>query len=72
MLGTFWLAVHTVLRLCQDSDRALALVGRRLVLAQGLYAASAAVALLSPEAAIGALALVQLFFVVSPRLPWRV
>ncbi len=138
MLGTFWLAVHTLLRLCQDSDRGLVwaclaflffvttlpfaasvladhvhlalavglywfnlamlgaclawqlahvvraglvddasrpgvvLVGRRLVLAQGLYAVAAAVAALSPEAAIGALALVQLFFVVSPRLPWRV
>lgn len=137
MLGTFWLALHTVLDLCHDSDRALVwavlaflffvttlpftasvlaehshlaaavvvywlnlaalgatlgwvvthagsglvaperrdgltLVRRRLVLAQALYAVAALVVLVSPVASIVALALVQLFFVVSPRLPVRV
>jgi uncharacterized membrane protein len=136
MLGTFWLAEHTLLRQCGDSDRPLVwgcllflffvttlpftasvladhtdlalavglywfnlamlgatlawqvvhavragldrdhaaflLVRRRLVLAQALYAVAALLALASPPVAIGALALVQLFFVVSPRLPWRV
>jgi uncharacterized membrane protein len=136
MLGTFWLAEHTLLRQCDDSDRplvwgclaflffvttlpftasvladhtdlalavglywlnlamlgaclgwqlvhavragldheraAFVLVRRRLVLAQALYAVSALLALASPQLAIGALALTQLFFVVSPRLPWRV
>jgi len=137
MLGTFWLAVHAVLGLCERSDRALAwavlaflffvttlpftasvladhahlwlavilywlnlaalgatlgwmvvhaghglvgddrrdgltLVRRRLVLAQALYALAALLVLLSPVASIVGLALVQLFFVVSPRLPVRV
>jgi uncharacterized membrane protein len=137
MLGTFWLAVHAVLELCERSDRTLAwavlsflffvttlpftasvladhahlwlavvlywlnlaalgaalawmvihaghglvgadrsdgltLVRRRLVLAQTLYALAALVVLLSPVASIIALAVVQLFFVVSPRLPVRV
>lgn len=137
MLGTFWLAVHAVLELCERSDRTLAwavlaflffvttlpftasvladhthlwlavilywlnlaalgatlawmvllagrglvaadrldgltLVRRRLVLAQALYALAALVVVVSPVASIVALAVVQLFFVVSPRLPVRV
>ena len=137
MLGTFWLALHTVLELCDRSDRMLAwavlsflffvttlpftasvladhvhvplavvlywlnlaalgttlawlvvharadlvepqhapamsLVRRRLVLAQTLYAVAALVTFASPVAAIVGLALVQLFFIVSPRLPFRV
>jgi uncharacterized membrane protein len=137
MLGTFWLALHTVLELCDRSDRTLAwavlgflffvttlpftasvladhvhvplavvlywlnlaalgialawlvqharahlllpehqsamiLVRRRLVLAQALYAVAALVTFASPVAAIVALAAVQAFFIVSPRLPVRV
>jgi uncharacterized membrane protein len=137
MLGTFWLALHTVLELCDRSDRTLAwavlgflffvttlpftasvladhvhvplavvlywlnlaalgatlgwlvlharahlvepqrvpamgLVRRRLVLAQTLYAVAALITFVSPVGAIVALALVQLFFIVSPRLPFRV
>jgi len=137
MLGTFWLALHAVLDLCEESDRTLAwavlsflffvttlpfaasvladhthlwlavilywfnlaclgvalawmvlhagrrlvpserrdglvLVRRRLFLAQTLYAAAALVVLVSPVASIIALAVVQAFFVVSPRLPVRV
>ena len=138
MLATFWLALHTLLRLCSGSDRHLVwaclaflffvttlpftasvladhmhlalavglywlnlamlgvglawvvahvnraglvdedgrpgmvLVRRRLVLAQALYAVAALLALLSPVTSIVALAVVQLFFVLSPRLPWRV
>jgi uncharacterized membrane protein len=53
-----------------DSE-GLTLVRRRLVLAQALYAAAASVTLVSPVASITALAVVQLFFVVSPRLPVR-
>jgi uncharacterized membrane protein len=49
----------------------LQLVRRRLVLAQSLYAVAAAVSFLSPQASIIGLALVQLFFIVSPRLPVR-
>lgn len=137
MLGTFWLALHTVLGLCDRSDRMLAwavlfflffvttlpftasvladhvhvslavvlywlnlaalgvtlawvvlhsrdqlvqpqrgpamrLVVRRLVLAQVLYAVAALITFASPVAAIVALAVVQLFFIVSPRIPFRV
>jgi uncharacterized membrane protein len=137
MLGTFWLAIHTVLDLCDRSDRTLAwavlgflffvttlpftasvladhahvplavvlywlnlaalgatlawvviharrhlvepqhtpgmtLVARRLVLAQSLYAVAALLTFASPVLAIVALAGVQLFFIVSPRIPFRV
>jgi uncharacterized membrane protein len=50
----------------------LALVRRRLFLAQSLYAVAAAVSFVSPPASIIGLALTQLFFIVSPRLPVRV
>jgi uncharacterized membrane protein len=50
----------------------LALVRRRLFLAQSLYAVAAAVSFVSPPAGIVGLALVQLFFIVSPRLPVRI
>lgn len=137
MLGTFWLALHTVLDLCDRSDRTLAwgvlgflffvttlpftasvladhahvplavvlywlnlaalgatlawvvvhagahlvepqrgpamrLVRRRLVLAQTLYGAAALLTFATPVAAIVALGAVQLFFIVSPRLPVQV
>ncbi|MGC4113032.1 MAG: TMEM175 family protein [Nocardioides sp.] len=51
---------------------ALGLVRRRLVLAQSLYAVAALLTFVSPVLAIVALACVQLFFIVSPRLPFRV
>ena len=54
-----------------DDPRELSLVRRRLVLAQSLYAVAAALALISPPAGIVGLAVVQLFFIVSPRLPVR-
>lgn len=137
MLGTFWLAIHTVLELCEQSDRTLAwavlsylffvttlpfaasvladhahvrlavilywsnlaalgatigwvvvhagsglvpeersegllLVRRRLLAAQGLYVLAVPVVFLSPVAGILWLGAVQLFFVVSPRLPFRI
>jgi uncharacterized membrane protein len=50
----------------------LALVRRRLFLAQSLYAVAAAISFVSPPASIIGLALTQLFFIVSPRLPVRV
>jgi uncharacterized membrane protein len=50
----------------------LALVRRRLFLAQSLYAVAAAISFVSPVASIVGLALVQLFFIVSPRLPVRI
>ncbi len=56
--------------LVEDPDQ-LSLVRRRLLLAQSLYAVAAALALLSPPAGIVGLAAVQLFFIVSPRLPVR-
>jgi uncharacterized membrane protein len=44
---------------------------RRIVLAQALYAAAALICLASPLASVIALALVQLYFIVSPRLAGR-
>jgi uncharacterized membrane protein len=55
-----------------DDPASMALVRNRLVLAQSLYAVAALVSLASPPWSIGALAAVQLFFVVSPRLPFRI
>jgi uncharacterized membrane protein len=136
MLGTFWLALHTLLALCTKSDRhlhwavlvflfcvtllpftasvladhtllplaiglywlnlaalggtlawvasragrfveadrreGLTLVRRRLIFAQVMYAIAAALCLLSPVVSLAALGLFQLFFTVSPRLPWRI
>lgn len=48
------------------------LVRRRLVLAQTLYAVAALLTFISPVVAIVALGVVQVFFIVSPRLPVRV
>jgi len=54
-----------------DDRESITLVRRRLVLAQGMYAAAALVSLASPQWSIVALGAAQLFFVVSPRLPFR-
>jgi uncharacterized membrane protein len=50
---------------------AILLLRRRLVLAQSAYAVAALLAFISPPASIGLLAAFQLFFIVSPRLPFR-
>jgi len=44
---------------------------RRIVLAQALYAAAALICLASPLASVIALAVAQLYFIVSPRLAGR-
>jgi uncharacterized membrane protein len=44
---------------------------RRILLAQTLYALAALICLISTMASVIALALVQLYFIVSPRLPRR-
>ena len=46
---------------------------RRILLAQALYALAALICLISTPASVIALAIVQLYFIVSPRLPgtWR-
>src|SRR6516225_141850 len=44
---------------------------RRILLAQALYALAALICLISTTASVIALALVQLYFIVSPRLPHR-
>jgi uncharacterized membrane protein len=54
----------------RDPDRArLAVFRRRILVAQVLYAVAALVCLASTVASVIALALVQLYFVVSPRRP---
>lgn len=55
-----------------DDQEGLVLVRRRLVLAQTLYALATLLVIVSPVAAVIGLAVVQLFFMVSPRIPWRV
>lgn len=52
-----------------ENGPAMRLVRRRLVLAQTLYAVSALLTFADPVAAIVALAAVQVFFIVSPRIP---
>jgi uncharacterized membrane protein len=44
---------------------------RRILLAQSLYALAALICLISTQASVAALAIVQLYFIVSPRLPSR-
>jgi hypothetical protein len=46
----------------------LATFRRRILLAQTLYALAALVCLVSTQASVIALAVVQLYFIVSPRL----
>ena len=67
-----WQIVHADRNELVHDPADLALVRRRLFLAQSLYAVAAAVAFVSPPASIVGLAVVQLFFIVSPRLPVRV
>ena len=43
---------------------------RRILLAQALYALAALICLISTQASVFALAIVQLYFIVSPRLPY--
>lgn len=135
MLGTFWLAQHTLLGLCARGDRTLtwlqlgflfvvtllpfsasvlaefvtvrlavalywlniallgaglalarrrmlradlvgpdgldrlSIFGRRIVIAQAGYAAAAVLCLLSTYASVAGLAVVELYFIISPRLP---
>jgi uncharacterized membrane protein len=68
-----WVVTHVGRRLAgPDREFALTLIRRRLILAQSLYALAALGMLIDPVASIVALAVVQLFFVVSPRIPFRV
>lgn len=66
-----WAITHARTLVVPERMVGLSLVRRRLVLAQGLYAAAALVAIVSPVASIVALALVQVLFIVSPRTPFR-
>jgi uncharacterized membrane protein len=47
----------------------LATFRRRILIAQTLYALAALICLISTQASVIALALVQLYFIISPRLP---
>jgi uncharacterized membrane protein len=67
-----WQILHADRNALVHDPADLALVRRRLFLAQSLYAVAAAIAFLSPPASIIGLALTQLFFIVSPRLPVRI
>lgn len=68
-----WMVLHAGGRLVgPDHLEALVLVRRRLVFAQTFYALAAAVSLLSPVVGIVLFAVFQLFFIISPRIPFRV
>ncbi len=104
MLGTFWLAQHTLLGILGRCDRTLTWIslgflfvvsllpfsaallahftGLRLavgaywlniLMAQALYALAALICLISTRGSVLALAAVQLYFIISPRLrhAWR-
>jgi len=66
-----WQIAHVQRAGSVDDPDVLLLLRRRLILAQGLYAVAALIALVSPPVSIVALAAFQVFFVVSPRLPLR-
>jgi uncharacterized membrane protein len=55
----------------QQARARLTTFRRRILLAQTLYALAALICLISTVASVIALALVQLYFIVSPRLPRR-
>jgi len=55
----------------QQARARLTTFRRRILLAQALYALAALICLISTTASVIALALVQLYFIVSPRLPHR-
>ncbi len=53
----------------RQSRSRLAIFRRRILLAQTLYALAALTCVVSTQASVIALAVVQLYFIVSPRLP---
>jgi uncharacterized membrane protein len=72
-LGLAWQLVHAARAgLVDTAEHPFRLIWRRLVLAQALYAVGALVTIADPVAGIVALAAFQLFFMISPRLPWAV
>lgn len=72
-VGLAWQLVHADRADLVDPERPeVRLLWRRLLLAQTLYAVGAVVVIISPVAGIAVLAVCQLFFMISPRLPWAV
>jgi uncharacterized membrane protein len=70
--GLEWSARHGRKAFLADAQQAgsrLTTFRRRILLAQSLYALAALVCLISTEASVIALAVVQLYFILSPRLP---
>jgi hypothetical protein len=53
----------------QQARSRLTTFRRRILLAQSLYTLAALICLISTQASVIALAIVQLYFIVSPRLP---
>jgi uncharacterized membrane protein len=53
----------------QQARSRLTTFRRRILLAQSLYTLAALICLISAQASVIALAIVQLYFIVSPRLP---
>lgn len=68
-----WAIVRAGSRRDDSADReGLILVRRRLIFAQALYAAAAAIVIVDPVASIIAFAVAQLFFMISPRIHLRI
>jgi hypothetical protein len=66
-----WAVPHAGTLVAPERAVGLSPVRRRLALALALYVVAALVAFASPVAGIVALAPVQMFFIVSPRTPFR-
>ena len=70
-VGLEWISRYGRRTFLTDADSArsrLATFRRRILVAQTLYSAAAAICLISTRASVIALAAVQLYFIVSPRL----
>jgi TMEM175 potassium channel family protein len=66
-VGVYWLNL-LLLGVGRQARSRLATFRRRILLAQTLYALAALICLISTQASVIALAVVQLYFIVSPRL----
>lgn len=66
-----WVIRQVALLTGPEQHEGLVLVRRRLYLAQALYAVAALLMVFSTTVSIVAFAVAQLFFMISPRLPFR-
>jgi len=65
-----WYVSRAGLLVGPDARQRLAIFRRRTILAQVLYSLAALVCIINTRASVVALALVQFYFIVSPRIRW--